>query len=299
MNTLRKRTSLLNLMLLPATLITYIFVFRPIQHWKIAFFEYQLGTELKDNVFIGLKYFKEFFCSYGDAWPVIRNTILINLTTLFLSIAIALLVAFFLQTIKSYTLRFAILTITLIPYFFSWPSVATVANCLFSYNEGLLNNFLSDLFSNYQRVNFLGDPNCAQPLMVMISVWKEIGFSILMISTAMEQLPIDMYDAAEIDGASAKRKFLSLTLPGISSTIAILIVLELGWILSSDLDKYYLFTNPTNITKMEVLDMYIYRYGLKLGRFSYAAAVSIIKSLVSIILVIFAFSVSNFIKRKK
>ena len=109
----------------------------------------------------------------------------------------------------------------------------------------------------------------------------------------MQNISSEQYEVAEMAGANLFKKFAYITFPQIKGVILVMLALEIGWAFSSDLDKYYLFTNPTNISSMEVLDMYIYRYGLKLGRFSYSAAVSIVKTVVSSVLFICAIGLTK------
>ncbi len=282
---------------IPALTVLFIFTYYPVVHWAIAFFDYKINLGLFDSQFVGLKHFIEFANNYKDWKQLVANTLIMNLGGLFSSMLVGIFIAFLIETIKSKNAQVAILFISIIPFFISWASLSTIIEYFFSYNDGLINNLLLSFGAG--KKNFLGDSQYAWPLMILLTTWKESGFFILVYHSAMQRISKEQYEIAEIAGANLFRKLIYITLPQIKDVVLIMLVLEVGWAFSSDLDKYYLFTNPTNISTMEVLDMYIYRYGLKLGRFSYSAAVSIVKTLISSFLFAFTYMLSKKLRERE
>jgi putative aldouronate transport system permease protein len=134
-------------------------------------------------------------------------------------------------------------------------------------------------------INFLGDPDYSWFLVVALQAWKSVGYISIIFLAAISAIPTEQYEAADIDGASRLQKIRFITIPNLMPTLIVILIMNSGWVLNSSFELYFMFTNPTNWEKMEVLDMYIYKFGLKQLDYSYATAVGIIKTVVSIILV--------------
>ena len=135
-------------------------------------------------------------------------------------------------------------------------------------------------------INILGDAKYSWPLMIFVNLWKFTGYNCVLFMAAAAGIPMDQYESAEIDGASRFQKAIYITLPSLLPTAAVLLIMNSGWILNSSLDMFMVFQNTTNLETMEVLDMYIYKYGLKLMDYSYATAAGIAKTAVSLLLLV-------------
>jgi putative aldouronate transport system permease protein len=119
-----------------------------------------------------------------------------------------------------------------------------------------------------------------------MNLWKSLGYNGVIFLAAISGISPDEYEAAEIDGANRWQKIRHVTVPNLMPTLTVLLIMNSGWILNSNFDMYFLFTNATNWPRMEVLDMYIYKYGLALGNYPYATAVGIMKTFVSIFILL-------------
>ena len=120
--------------------------------------------------------------------------------------------------------------------------------------------------------------------MIVVNIWRSMGYNTVIFLSAITSIDTAQYEAAEIDGAGRMAKIRYITLPGVASTFIVLLILNSGWIFNSNFEQFYLFTNITNRASMEVFDMYIYRYGLELLTFSYATAVGVTKTIISVIM---------------
>jgi len=270
------------MMVLPVVIIVTIFSYVPVFGWLIAFKDYRPGRDILSADWIGLKQFKMFFLDSKDALYIFRNTLSINILCLIFNLTFACMFAILVNEIKSNKIKSIIQTFSLFPFFISWVVVYSIYTVFFSVNSGVINIFLINIGVIKEGINLLGDPKYAWGLMVITALWKSMGYNAIIFLASISGIEQEQYEAAEIDGAGRWGRMWYITLPGLKSTFIVLLILTSGSLLSTDFDKYYLFTNPTNIEKMEVFDMYTYRYGMKLANFSYSTAVSMMKTIISI-----------------
>lgn len=280
-------------MLLPALICITLFSYAPIFGWVMAFTDYQVGLSMWSAPFVGLKHFKEFFMDSGEAFGVIRNTLVMNVLSLLIGLFLALVFAILLREVNSKRLQKSVQYATFLPYFMSWVILYAVVYSLFSVSNGAINETLMALHIISKPLNILGDPKYSWALIVGVNTWNSLGYNSVIFIAAIAGIPQEQYEAAEIDGAGRWAKIINITVPNLIPTLMVLLIMNTGWLLNNGLDQYFIFTNSMNMEKMEVFDYYIYRYGLKLFNYSYATAVSIIKTGVSILLLIIVNRVSK------
>lgn len=283
----------LYMMLAPAFLCILIFNYLPLFGWIMAFTDYRLGSDMLEAPWAGLKYFKEFFADGGDAKQVIVNTLVMNVGSLVIGIAAALCFAIFLKEVRWNRFQKTVQAVTFFPYFMSWVIIYAVVYALFSNSSGAVNNVLMSLGIISEPINLLGDPAYSWLLIIAVNVWNTLGYNSVIFIAAIAGIPYEQYEAAVIDGASRFQKIRYVTLPNLMPTLVVLIIMNSGWIFNSALDQYFVFTNSMNISSMDVFDYYIYRFGLKLGNYSYATAVGIIKTGISIVLLVIVNKISK------
>lgn len=282
---IRRQKSLL-LMLLPAILFTLLFCYAPLSGWYIAFSDYKVGGSMFGGEFAGLKYFRKIFEQSSDIGYLIRNTLVINLSTLFFGLTIAILFALLLKEVRWEMGAKLVQTTSFFPYFISWVITYSVIWSLLAVNSGAINQFLVRIGVLEQGLDFLGNPKYSWALIILLNLWKNTGYNTIIFLSAIAGISSELYEAAAIDGAGRFQQVLYVTLPGILPTASVLLVMNAGWVLNNGLDQFFLFSNTTNWSKMEVLDIYIYKFGLKLLDFPYSTAMGIMKSFVSIALLL-------------
>lgn len=272
-------------MILPAMVAVGVFTYAPLFGWWMAFSDYKLGKPIFDAQWVGLKYFIEFFTDSAGAGRVIVNTVVMNLSSLLLCLIIALIFAVFLKEVRWPKFRRFVQSASFFPYFMSWVIIHAVIYALFS-NDGAVNASLQSVGLINKPLNILGNANTSWGLIITVNVWNILGYNSVMFIAAIAGIPEEQYEAARIDGASRYREMWHVTLPNLIPTLIVLLILGSGSIFNSYLDQFFIFTNTLNISTMEVFDYYVYRFGLKQGNFSYATAVGIVKTLVSLVLLI-------------
>ena len=285
--TLRRmvRQRQLYLMLLPALAAVAVFTYAPLFGWWMAFSDYQIGKPMFEAPWAGFKYFMEFFTDTAGASKVILNTVVMNVSSLVLGLVCALAFAVFLKEVRWRRYRRFVQSVSFFPYFMSWVIIYAVIYALFS-SDGAVNASLLSLGLISKPINILGNPAASWGLIIVVNVWNILGYNSVMFIAAIAGIPEEQYEAARIDGATRFQEMRHVTLPNLVPTLIVLLILGSGSIFNSYLDQFFIFTNTLNISTMEVFDYYIYRFGLKLGNFSYATAVGVVKTLVSLILLV-------------
>lgn len=274
------------LMLLPLLVLTIIFSYVPLVGWVMAFTDYHIGAPLFGNAWTGLTQFVRLGAYSDDLLRLLRNTVVINFVSVFNNLFCALVLTLLLREVKWRFGAKAVQTVTFFPYFVSAVIAYAIFNGLLSVNSGAINMALVKAGVIKRGINILGDAKYSWPLMIFVNLWKFTGYNCVLFMAAAAGIPMDQYESAEIDGASRFQKAIYITLPSLLPTAAVLLIMNSGWILNSSLDMFMVFQNTTNMETMEVLDMYIYKYGLKLMDYSYATAAGIAKTAVSLLLLV-------------
>ncbi|MCI8524990.1 MAG: sugar ABC transporter permease [Oscillospiraceae bacterium] len=282
-----RRQKWLFLMLLPAFATIVLFNYLPLSGWYLAFSDYRLGGSLFGGEFVGLKYFAKIFQESSDLAYLVRNTLVINGVTLVLNLAVALALAILLKEACWKFGAKATQTVSFFPYFVSWVIVYSIVWSLLATNSGAINQFLVRIGVLKKGLNVLGDPKYSWRLIILLNLWKFTGYNTIIFLSSIAGIPAEQYEAATLDGAGRFQQIRYVTLPNLMPTASVLLIMNAGWVLSSNLEQFFIFNNATNWSKMEVLDMYIYKFGLKMLDFPYSTAMSIVKTVVSIALLLF------------
>jgi putative aldouronate transport system permease protein len=281
-------------MLFPGLVLLFIFRYIPLGGWIMAVKDYQLGMSMWSGSWTGLANFKAFFFDTGDAVFVIRNTLIINFFSIIASLVMSLVFALFLNELWSSKFKSIIQTSSLFPFFISWVKTYAIFSAFLSVNFGVINQFLVRAGFISEGINFMGHKDFSWPLMIFVNTWKTLGYNTVIFLAAIASINKEQYEAADIDGAGRFMKMRYISLPSLSATFMVLLIIHSGRVFTVSLEQYFLFTNTANRQTMEVFDMYIYRYGLQLLDISYATAVGVAKTIVSL----FVFTSVNFLSKK-
>lgn len=273
-------------MLAPAVIFMLVFAYTPLLGWLIAFKQYQIGWGIWEAKWQGFKQFVFFFSQTQDYAYLLRNTLAMNIMTIVADISLGLLLALLLNELKSGAFMKFIQTVSFFPFFISWVIVYSAAYIFLSSSSGLVNEILVNSGIVHSGLNFLGDKKYSWMLIVSLEAWKTAGYFCIIFIASISGIPPEQYEAAEIDGASRFAKARHVTLPNLMPTVIVLLILNSGWILNSNFEEFFVFTNATNWETMEVFDMYVYKFGLKNLNFPYATAVGIVKTVASLCIII-------------
>ncbi|MDE6892594.1 MAG: ABC transporter permease subunit [Lachnospiraceae bacterium] len=288
----KKERIVLTLLALPFIVFVLAFSYVPLFGWILAFINYKPGLKIWDCDFSGLYYFKLIFQDWYKMASVLKNTLAMSFLGLICT-PLPAVFAIFLSELPSVRFKKVVQTLTTIPNFISWVIIYALAYALFS-TEGVVNQILLNAGIIEKAGNVLGNSNVVWGFQTALNVWKGLGWNAIIYFAAIAGIDSELYDAAGVDGAGRFQKILHITVPGISSTFFVLLLLQVSNLLALGIDQYLAFYNSMVADKILVLDLYVYRLGLITQDYSYATAVGIFKSLISIILL---FSVNGLSKK--
>lgn len=280
----------LYLMLIPGVLYFLIFKYGPMLGLVSAFEDYLPFLGFFKSEWVGFAHFSRFF-SEPEFLMLLRNTIVLAVLNLVFFFPLPIIIALMLNEIRHMLFKRAVQTLIYIPHFLSWVVIYSITYTLLSADSGSINNVLHSM--GYDKINFLSAEQWFRPLIVFQVIWKEMGFGTIIFLAALSGINPELYSAAKIDGAGRWQQLWHITLPSIRTTIVVLFILRLGNFLDSGFEQIFLMLNPLNRAVGDVFDTYIYQMGVVGGQFSYTAAVGLFKSVVSLILVLSANTISK------
>lgn len=277
------------LMLLPGMVVLFIFVIIPMFMQVIAFQDYSPAKGILGSSWIGLDHFKQML-QIPDSKRVFFNTIFIASGKIILNFVVSVVFALLLNEVRIKSYKKTIQTIVYIPFFLSWVVLASVFKTVFDVN-GIINNFLEVL--GFDRVMFLGSNFWFRPIIIGTEVWKGFGFWTVIYLAAITGISPHLYEAASIDGASRFQRMIHITLPGITSSMILMLTLSLGSILNGGFEQIFNLYNPIVYKTGDIIDTYVYRIGLVQFQYGFATAVGVLKSVVSFILIIISYKMAE------
>jgi len=271
------------LIALPFVAFVLAFSYIPLYSWVYAFVNYKIGHPLSSLQFVGFANFTNLIKQYHEILRVLRNTLVMSFLTI-LCAPLPAIFAIILNEIKSTKFKRLVQTTTTLPNFISWFVVFGLVTALFS-NGGLTDSILYRFgILPAGGAGILGNGAAVWPFQLALNVWKTLGWSTIIYIAAIAGIDNELYDAAKVDGASRFQSILHVTVPGISETFLVLLLLNVGSLLSNGFDQYFAFWNSMVADKIEVLDYYIYKVGIVLNNYSSSIVLGILKTLVSILL---------------
>lgn len=271
------------LLLLPAILILFIFIYIPIYGVTIAFKDFSPYKGYLASSWVGLKHFK-YFLFDSTFWLVMRNTILINILNLIWGFPAPIIFALLLNEITRTKWKKTVQTVSYLPYFISWVVAASIITSVLSPSTGIVNKILVSLFG-IEPIYFLTKKEYFRTIIVVADIWKGIGIGAVYYISAITQIDQELYEASKIDGAGRWRQTWHITLPGISSIVVVLFILRIGSMITIGFENIFLLYNPVVYSVADVISTYTYRLGIESAQFSLTSAIGFTQSLVNFVLV--------------
>jgi len=272
-------------MVLPFMLIVLLFNYVPIFGWLYSVYDYIPGVPLFDCEFVGADYFKMIFTD-ANVLRTLKNTVIFAVISICLT-PLPMIFAILLNEIKNGPVRKFVQTFTTLPNFISWVIIFSLAFALFS-TDGMMTALLVKLRIMDEAQSVLSSKESVYWFQTFLAQWKMLGWNSIIYLAAIAGIDQEQYEAARVDGAGYFRCALHVTLPSMMETYVVLFILNIGNFLNTGYEQYMLFKNSVTAPNIEVLDLYVYRIGLENMDYSYGVAISIVKSMVSIGLVVIA-----------
>ncbi len=261
-----------------------IFAYIPMWGAQIAFRKYNVVAGITGSPWVGWANFERFYNSY-NFWPIMENTLVLNVYQLFAGFFPPIILALALNYVMRGGFKKTVQMVTYAPHFISTVVMVGIILQMLSVT-GLVNQFLG--LVGIGPINFMGEVSYWKSIYVWSGVWQNAGFNCIIFLAALAGIDPTLHEAAVVDGASKLQRIRDIDIPGIMPIAVILLILNMGFLLSTGFEKVLLMQNPLNLQTSEVLDTYVYRVGLvsQVPDFSYAAAIGLFKSVIGLIMIV-------------
>lgn len=283
----------LYLLILPVLIYVFVFSYIPMYGVTIAFKDYKFikgiaGSPWANNH--GLKYFIRFLSS--SQFPrVMSNTVIISAMRLLISFPAPVILAILLNELRSQRFKRVVQSITYLPHFMSWVVISALLLDILNPVNGIVNAVIVALGG--KAISFSIEPSYFRWLLVLASMWKEVGWGSVVYLAAITGLDLAMYEAADIDGANRFQRIIYITLPSIMPVVTIMFILRIGNFLNAGFDEIINMYNPAVYSVSDIIDTYAYRVGLVDMNFSYSAAIGLFKNVIGAMMLV----ITNIITR--
>ena len=268
-------------MSLPGLIFVFLFNYLPMGGLLMSFQDYSLFLGMSGSEWVGFENFQRFF-SDPFCFRIIKNTFLLGLYNLLWGFPMPILLALALNEIKGSKFKKATQTITYLPYFISVVIIVGIMRSLFSSEDGVINSLIGALGG--ESIAFFNEPEWFRTMYIASDIWQSVGYNSIIYLAAITSIDPQLYEAAKIDGATRIQSIYKITLPSIVPTIAVLLIMRFGAILSVGFEKIMLMYSPGTYETADVISTYVYRMGMLNQDFGYASAVGLFNSIVAVIL---------------
>ena len=285
-----KRALSLFALFLPAAVLLFLFNYLPIYGIIISFKDFTPYRGILGSAWAGLDHFR-FFLSDARFWNVVKNTIYISLLDILIGFPAPIVFALLANELASKPFKRLSQTVSYLPHFVSWVVVYGIMYQLLSPLHGMLNKLV--VLFGADAVHFMGRADLFRPLVVVLEIWKNMGWGAILYFAALTSIDSDLYEAAYIDGSSRLRMVFSVTLPGLLSVIMLLLIFRISRLFLVEFERIFVFANPLNYGVSDVLAVYIYRLGLEQAQYSLTAAIGLVQSLIAFCLLFAAHKIAR------
>lgn len=283
------------LMFLPVFIFVLIMSYWPMLGIRYAFYDYK---PIGEPVFVGLKHFTKMF-ETAAFWNAFKNTLVLSVMKLILTTFTSVIVSIFLNEMGNLFVKKTLQTIIYLPHFMSWAVVASIFSLFLSPSStGMVNGLLKEwgiIAADQAGIYFLAEPKLWRTIFYIINIWKETGWGTIIFLATLSGINPELYEAADIDGATRFQKMRYVTLPALSNTIITVLILNLAKVMNM-FESVFVLYNSAVYNVSDVISTYIYRqtFSSALPNYGYSTAVGLFKSLVGCVLVV----VCNYASKK-
>lgn len=257
----------------------------------LAFKDFKYNLGILGSPWVGFKHF-EAFMSSPEFWIVIKNTVVISGMKILFGFPAPIFLALLLNEIGSRKFKRTVQTMSYLPNFVSWVVVVSLMIIVFTPYGGVVNNIRKEM--GLDAIFYMGRKEYFYPMVILSDIWKNAGWGSIIYLSALSGVSQELYEAARVDGAGHLRCTWHITLPSIKGTVGIMFIFAMGGILNAGFDQILLLQQPANNQISEILDTFVLKTGLNYGRFEYATAIGLFKSVFAFVMM----SLTNAISRK-
>ncbi|WP_424769297.1 ABC transporter permease [Paenibacillus sp. sgz302251] len=281
-----KHSWVLHLMVLPAVVLVFVFSYVPMSGIVMAFQNYKAALGITGSPWVGLEHFRYMFQNEYFL-QITFNTMFFACSKIVMNLIIPFIFALLLNEVRNMGFKRSIQTLVYLPHFLSWVTLAGILIDMLA-QTGLINQFLTNVFG-IKPIFFLGDGNWFRFTIISSDVWKEFGFNTIIFLAALAGINPALYEAAEVDGANRWKQTVYITIPSLVPIAIVVSTLALGNVLNANFDQVFNLYSPLIYQQGDIIDTFVYREGLLSGQFSFATAVGLFKSMISLILIVISY----------
>ena len=289
-----KRDWQLYLMLLFPVVMVVLFNYAAYPGLRMAFMDYKPAKGYDGSAWVGMGTFVKIFKD-ADFIRALKNSIIFNLADLLVGFPMPIILALMLNELKFLKFKKITQTILYLPHFLSWAIIGSVAYTMFRPSSGLVNVIMMDMGLISEGIPFMTEKYHWAVTYLLVGVWQNMGWGTILYLAAITSINGELYEAAIIDGANRWQKMWHVTLPGIRGTIVTLLIMNLGRVMGSNLERLMAFDNTQVRDFQYQLAVYIYQKGLGNGKFSQGTAVGLFQSLVGVVLVLLSDKIAKWL----
>lgn len=276
----------LMILFLPTLVSFLLFQYAPMFGIVVAFKDYNVFKGLFASKWVGMKYFKILFFENPDFLLLLRNTFLLGFYSLIFGFPAPIMLSLLLNEIRAQRFKKLVQTVSYLPHFISTVIICSMIINFLSPSDGMVNVLIKKL--GYEHIYFMAKSHLFRPIYIISGIWQGIGWGTIIYLAAISSINPSLYESAELDGAGRWRKMWNITLPGITPLITLLLILNIGSLLSTSFEKVLLLYQPLTYETADIFSTYTYRVGIQQGNFSYGTAIGLFNGVVSFILIIMA-----------
>ncbi|HBM80642.1 MAG TPA: protein lplB [Clostridiaceae bacterium] len=250
----------------------------------IAFKDFRFADGILGSKWVGFKHFQRLFTS-RDFLMILRNTLLLNIYSVVFAFPIPIILAILLNEIRCIFFKKVSQSLFYLPHFISWVVLGGIVVALLSPSTGVINIILSRVFG-IKPIYFMASTKWWPVVFILSGIWHDAGWGTIIFLAAITGINTELYEAAVLDGANKFQQIWHVTLPGIRSTIAILLILRMGSMMDVGFEQIFILQNGAVTNVAEVISTYVYRLGIQGMQYSYTTALGLFQSVISMILVL-------------
>ncbi|MDO4291919.1 MAG: ABC transporter permease subunit [Eubacteriales bacterium] len=281
----------LYLFMLPALLYILLYCYYPMYGVQIAFKNFRASAGIQGSEWVGMEHFVKFLGN-PVSWELIRNTLSISILALVIGFPAPIIFALIVNELKSKRFQKMVQTISYAPHFISTVVLVSMLTSLLDPSTGIINKILGIVGGG--PYDFMSRADWFAGIYVISDIWQHVGWNAVIYLAALAGIDYELHEAAMMDGASRLKRIWHINLPGILPTIAILLILQTGNLMSVGFEKVFLMQNPLNLETSEIISTFVYKMGLQYRQYSYSTAIGLFNSIINLVLLV---SVNFFAKK--
>lgn len=275
-------------MLIPGIVYLILFNYLPMLGMILSFKKINFRDGIFGSAWCGLDNFR-YALSAPSLMTALKNTVLYNIVLLFIGMALSILLAILLDLLLGKMSKKIYQTVMIMPHFLSWVIVSYLVFGFLGMETGVVNNVILPVFG-MDKINWYMESKYWPAILIIVYFWKEWGYSSILYTSALAGVDVQLYEAADIDGASVIQKLWNITIPAIKPIISMMLILKVGSILSTDMGLFYQvpLNTPQLYNTTNVISTYTYNLmtGSGANTLGMASATSMLNSLVGFVLIV-------------